>query len=439
MAYDSSPMRRRDPDLTDPMGQARMHPAEYQGGVGYGGEAGFREEADFHPRGFPQGDPAREAALDDVFDDPAGGEPGRDRLGVHWVWELVLLAATAALAVLVWQADADALRGENLAQLLVIASGFAMLGLAAGATLRAGAPNLAIGPVAAAAAVYVADRGAEGVATPTVYAMVAAAALALALAVLVVGLHVPAWAASLAAAGGVVVWLTQQPVAVPLASEFDPTDQGPMLFLVVMAVAVLAGLLGTLKPVRRTLGRFRPIADPARRRGVAAGLSATVALVVSMVLAVLAGVVLAAADGGPVPGSSGTWWLELTMVGLAVALVGGTSAFGRRGGVFGTVLAVLALVLFDRYQQLQDWGIALLATATVALVAGLAVTRLVELFGRPLSADAQEWEDPPAYAEQSPPAAANDMWGGGAEAWASSLPAKPVPEHPTTWDDRWGR
>ena len=32
-------------------------------------------------------------ALDNVFDDPTHGEPGRDRLGVHVAWELVLLIA----------------------------------------------------------------------------------------------------------------------------------------------------------------------------------------------------------------------------------------------------------------------------------------------------------------------------------------------------------
>lgn len=445
MAYDSSPMGRRDPDLTDPMGQPRMPVTDdrtrFPGGVGLGGETGFRDEPEFRRYPYPAGDAAAAApaALDDVFDDPVDGEPGQDRLGVHWIWELVLLVGVVALVALTWQADSDALRGQSLSQLLVLAAGLGLLGVAAGLTLRAGAPNLAIGPVAVAAGVYFAERGAEGVAAPTVVAVGAAVVAGAVLAVLVVGFHVPGWAASLAAAAGAVVWLYQQPPEVPLAGAFDPTGDAALLFGLVAAVAIVSALVGTLKPVRRTLGRFRPVGDPAHRRGAAAAVVTSLALVASMVLAVLAGVILAAGAGVPVQGSAGTNWLELTVLGVAVALVGGTSAFGRRGGVFGTVLAVLALVLFHHYQQLQGWGIALLATGAVALVAGLLVTRLVERFGRPRSAMEEDWQAPSSsYAEPSGPAPA-DAWAGGADSWASSLPAKPVQDHPTTWDDRWGR
>src|SRR5258706_4176859 len=33
--------------------------------------------------------------LDNVFDDPADGEPGRDRMLVHGLWELILVLALA--------------------------------------------------------------------------------------------------------------------------------------------------------------------------------------------------------------------------------------------------------------------------------------------------------------------------------------------------------
>lgn len=451
MAYESSPMGRRDPDLTDPMGQPRMPVADdrFPGGAGLGGEPGFQEVPDFRTRaayqaaGYQTGEPAAAAhapALDDVFDDPADGEPGPDQLGVHWVLEMLLLVGVVALAVLIWQAQPHALQGQNLSRLLILACGYGMLAIAASLTLRAGAPNLAIGPVAAAAAVYFAERGAEGVASPTVTTVVAGVALGVALAVLVVGLHVPGWAASLAAGAATVVWLHQQPAEVPLSGAFDPTGDAALLFMLVAAVSIVGGLLGTLHPVRRALGRFRPAGDPGWRQGVAAALVAAAAIVASMVLAVFAGVVLAAGEGVPVQGSVGTRWLELTVIGLAVALIGGTSAFGRRGGVFGTVLAVLALVLFDSYQQLQGWGIALLATGAVALVAGLAVTRLVERFGCPRPVDGDGWESAARpYPEAAGSAVATDAWAGGADSWASSLPAKPVHDRPTAWDERWGR
>jgi ribose/xylose/arabinose/galactoside ABC-type transport system permease subunit len=436
MAYDDASMRRQDADVTDPMGTR------------FGGDAGFRDEPDFrttsaYQPGFGAADnqaAVSPAVLDDVFDDPADGTPGRDRLGVHWMWELMLLLGVVSLVALVWQADSGMLRGENLSQLLITASALGLLGMAAGLSLRAAAPNLAVGPVAAAAGVYFAQQGAEGVAGVAVTALLAAGALGLALAILVVGLHVPGWAASLAVAAGVVVWLQQQPGVVPLAGEYDPTGQAAFLFMFVLALAVLGGLLGTVKPLRRALGRFRPVADPASRRGMLAALLTAGAIVLSMCFAVVGGVLLAAGGGEPVAGSGGLAWLELTVIAMAVAMVGGTSAFGRRGGVFGIMLAVLALVLFDMYQQLQGWAIAPLATAAVALAGGLVITRLVERLGRPRSAADDDWSA--TAAPQSEPATstrATDAWGAGADSWTSALPAQPARDHPNPWDDRWGR
>jgi hypothetical protein len=209
-------------------------------------------------------------------------------------------------------------------------------------------------------------------------------------------------------------------------------------------MGILGGLLGTVKPVRRAVGRFRPVSDPARRRGGVAALLAGSALVLSMVLSVGAGVILVAGQQVPAQGSVGVNWLEWTMIGFGVALVGGTSAFGRRAGVFGTTLAVLALVLFDRYQAEQGWQIALLATAGALVAGGLVVTRLVETFGRPRAGAAepeptQRWETAPAAAEEQPtnaggwPSAATDSW-------SSALPARPAPGTPDPWDDdRWRR
>jgi hypothetical protein len=435
MAYDDSQLRR-DADVTDPLGQQPP----------FGGD--FRDSSDLtrsvhHSPGLSTGyqdvtsNQVSPAMLDDVFDDLSDGTPGRDRMGVHWAWELLLLLGVGILFVLLWQADAAAVRGDALAGLLITAAGFGLLGMATGLSLRAAAPNLAIGPVAAAAAVYFADRGAEGVMAPTGLAVVAAAGLGAALAVLVVGLHVPGWAASLAAAAGVVVWLHQQPAEVPLSGNFDPTGRAFVILVAVAGAGILGGLLGALRPVRRALGRFRPVGDPAARRGPLAALVTSVALVLSMVFAVAAGVIIAAGQGGPVQGSAGTGWLEFTVVGLAVALVGGTSAFGRRGGVFGTSLAALLFVLFDRYQESQGWGIALLATGAAAVAGGLLITRLVERFGRPFSEDEDPWsDDQPAPQPETAAAPTSDAWSA-ADAWTSALPAQPAPENP--WRDRWSR
>jgi hypothetical protein len=450
MAYDN-PAYRREADGTDAVGLAGTSPR-------YLGQAGFRDEPDFRATpsyasgygagggyGVAEATTVRPAALDGVFDDPGDGDFGRDRLAVHWVWETLLLIGVVALVYLVWQAQPDALRGAQLSLLLVFATGFGLLGLAAGVSLRAGAPNLAIGPVAAAAGGYFAQRGDEGVFTPTVFSLGVAILLGLAVGVLVVTFHVPGWAATLAAGAAAVVWLQQQPAEIPLAGAYDPSGQAAFLFALVAALGILGGLLGTVKPVRRALGRFRPAGDPARRRGGMAALFTAGALVVSMALAVVAGVLLVAGQGAPAQGSAGAGWLEWTLVGLGVALVGGTSAFGRRGGVFGTILAVLALVLFDRYQQEQGWQIALLATAACAVAGGLVVTRMVETFGRPrVDGDepesGQRWEATTPAEDRQSVASAEGWPSAATDSWSTALPARPAPGTPDPWDDdRWGR
>jgi hypothetical protein len=68
---------------------------------------------------------------------------------------------------------------------------------------------------------------------------------------------------------------------------------------------------------------------------------------------------------------------------VAIALVGGTSAYGRRGGVFGTVLAAAVFVLVSDYSNLADYRIDQRVLIGSALIVGLIVTRLVETYGRP--------------------------------------------------------
>lgn len=476
MAYDESPFRRHDSRAdrgtgaahqtgqtgqTGHTGQGHQVVQAYQGtqaytqtgysagGLGSGGFGG-----DDETRANTTAVPASE--LDGVFDGPEH-RGGRDRLAVHWIWEVLLLIAVGVLGFLVWSSDSGALRGDELSLLLLLAAGFGLLGLAAGLTLRAGAPNLAIGPVAVAAGVYYAQHGADGVVPATVGALGTALVLGAAVAVVVVALHVPGWAASLAAGAAAVVWLQLQPAEIELAGAYDPSGQAAFLFALVAALGILGGLLGTLRGVRGALGRFRPVGDPAAWRGGLAALMTGGAIVLSMVFATGAGVLLVAGygqpigPGQPVEGVSGVTWLTWTVIGFGVALAGGTSAYGRRGGVFGTTLAVLALLLFQRYQAEQGWAIALLATAAVAVAGGLLVTRIVEMFGRPREDDdtlGREWAgssdrtvEPGVRHAEPAGAAGMEGWSGSpSEAWSSPLPTRPVAGNVDPWDDdRWSR
>ncbi len=445
MAYDDQTFRRRDTDRPDRVGLDA-----YQNG-GYAaddyarpdyhdGDYPDRPRPDYSLPGYPEPehlDGARRAApaarLGDVFDDPAHGDPGRDRMAVHLGWELVLLLGAGALAYLLYRADPDIVRRPALDPLLVFGAAFGLLVLGAGLTLRAGAPNLALGPVAVASALHFAENVDRGMLPAVGGAAVAATVGGLVLALLVVGFHVPSWAASLAGALAVVVFIQLRPAPVAVQGGFDPTRHGLYLFGGFTALALLGGVLGTVKAVRRAVGRFRPVGDPALRRGALAGTLTSLAIVFSLLMAAAAGVLFAAAGGEPVEPTTGFEWTGLA---LGTAMLAGTSAFGRRGGIFGTVFAVALIVMFLKYSEGEDWRLSPFAAAAGVLAAGLVVTRLVETYGRPLAERADgddDWRSEPApHLVGRPPVDRP-------EHWSSTLPALPADGGAGAWDDeRWG-
>ncbi|MEV6693278.1 ABC transporter permease [Micromonospora sp. NPDC051196] len=351
--------------------------------------------------------------VETVADDLQNGEPGRDRFGVYVLWETLLLLGFGALVYLLWQENPAALRGSGLRALIVDVVALGLLALAAGLSLRTAAVNLAIGPVAVAAGLHFAEQGDRGllgaVGTPAAVAAVGGLLLGL----VVVVLHVPGWAASLGGAAGVVVYIEQRAAPVLVQGDYDPRGIAGQLFVGFAAVTVIGGLLGAVGPIRRLVGRFRPVADPARRRGVAAAIVTTGGYVCSTVLAMLAGALVASSDGTVTP----TAGLDWTVLAVGAVLLAGTSAFGLRGGVFGTLLAVGAAGLFFAYAQERGWTVSRWAVGGAALAVGLVVTRLVERYGRPAAEPARPVSPPPT----GDPA--------GAGGWAMSQP-EPVGDWP---------
>ncbi|MEH0934389.1 ABC transporter permease [Micromonospora psammae] len=374
------------------------------------------------------------AVLENVFDDPAHGEPGRDRVAVHLVWETALLVGLAVLTFLLWRADADALRGAGLRTLLVDVVALGLLALAAGLSLRTGAVNLAVGPVAVAAALHFAEQGDRGAPAALVPLLVAAAVGGLAVALVVVVLHVPGWAASLAAAAGVVVWIERRTAPVTVQGEYDPRRTAFYLFAGFAAAAALGGIFGAIRAVRRLVGRFRPVSDPARRRGAVAAVVTALALVGSTVLAALAGVLIAANGSGPVVPGAGLDW---TVLAVGVALLAGTSAYGRRGGIFGTLFTVGLVVVFLAWLAAEDRSVSRWAVGAVLLGAGLVVTRLVEAYGRPRRCGVEAGERAPAG-----DGTISTGWSlhrpGPAQNWPPALPAQSTATPPDPWEaPRW--
>jgi hypothetical protein len=358
-------------------------------------------------------------------DDRGARDSGNDRLGIHFAWEVVLLLAVAAIGYLLYRLDPASLKRPALDALLLSGAAIGLLTLGAGLTLRAGVPNLAVGPVAIASAVHFAENGDLGVLKAAVPAVVIAAVGGLAVALVVVAFHVPGWTATLAGAMGVIVFIQLRPGPVEVQGAFDPSNRALVLFGGFALLAMLGGGLGTVPTIRRTLGRLRPVGDPADRRGALAALPVIGALTVSSALAVVAGVLLAANSTTPIAPGTG---LEWTGIAIGLALVAGTSAFGRRGGVFGTLFAVTGMTLFLDYADRRDYGIALFAIAASTVAAGLVVTRLIETYGRLLPQPGDDWQSSAAGENWSP-----DL----PETWS---PAVPAPATSDRWlDDRWGQ
>jgi ribose/xylose/arabinose/galactoside ABC-type transport system permease subunit len=322
--------------------------------------------------------------------EPDGVEPAahrrpvaRDRLWVHVVWEILLAAGVVAAVLAVRHEDSGALSGNGLRDLLVLVAIGILLGSAFALSLRAAVPNLAVGAVAVMAGVLPAWLRAEhgyDLRIAVLITLGASVALGLVAALLVVGFRLPAWALSLGAAFG--LWAAMQSLS---AGHSLLLDGGPNLrdwawplAIGAAALSVLGGVLGLLPRARLTLGQYRHTGDPAAGRGSRAGLTATAALVGSMLLAAGAGVLLALRVQAVVPDDGFTLLGEAA----AAAFLGGTSAYGRRGGVFGTVLAAGFLQLAALWLGLveaQPWTRPALLGG--AIVLGLLVGRVVEAAG----------------------------------------------------------
>jgi ribose/xylose/arabinose/galactoside ABC-type transport system permease subunit len=361
--------------------------------------------------------PKRFASLQYVFDDPAEGEPGKDRLVVHALWEIVLAVALVGGCLLLHGVAPVTFQSAGLPALALSVAYLCVLGTAVGLSLRTGAVNLSVGAVMVAAATYVGEHPGSGFGSGLAIAVALAAAFGAVLGLVVVGLHVPAWAASLGGFMAVSVWVAIQDG--PLVSgNYDPVPDAYWWFGCAAGLSVVAGIVGTWRTVRRGLGRFRPVADPAQRRGGVAAAVVVGSFVVSTMLAAVVGG-LAVAMNRPIASSDG---ITETALALGVALLGGTSAFGRRGGVFGTLLAAALVVVFIQYAQRESPRWTTMAFAAVAVGVGLAVTRLVERYGRPVPG--KPLDDRPAAnpdwapKQHSASAAQPSLWGND-DAWGT--------------------
>ncbi|PRY59096.1 hypothetical protein [Glycomyces artemisiae] len=325
----------------------------------------------------------------------------RDRTVFQFVWEAILLLLTLNALFLVYQRQDEIFGGDatmdtlgthfaTLTSLLLVATGF-------GLTLRLGAVNLAVPAMPMLAlmlpSLFIGENPLVGLG----YLAGAALALAIVFTVLTVVFRVPPWLAGLAS---LVVLAGSFQAFTELAELIGATDGGTWtnpgdlwVFLGAVALAVAGGLLGLVPAVRDRFSKVKGAADGTGDRDAASVFMLLGGNLLALLLAALAGFLPVAFAGGP----EGVQWtatspftlgmlsgLDLTPFALIAVLLAGTSPWGRRGPVFGTVLATIAvwalLLVWSSLtgpasdpELFQSW--------TGALYAGLLLLGLFVAFG----------------------------------------------------------
>jgi ribose transport system permease protein len=309
------------------------------------------------------------------FPPPTAVAPARDPLVPHLVWEgfLLLVALVLLVVAVVTGPTAGAVAQTlfiNAAIIGLMATGFAF-------SLRTATPNLAVGAISATAGMlFVKLAQGGGTFVAMIVAVLVATVIGAVLGAIAGGLSVPGWAVTFGGAlalQGILLIATKGQL-LALRHLTQPTTA--LWFGLFLVASVGGGLLWLLvPPVRLFLSARRRTGDPGTWAGVGALLAALAGLGVSGLLAGLSGV-LEAERIASASVSDGTTTMSIA---VGAVLLGGVSVFGRRAGVAGTFLGVMILATAQTIMLLNGlesgW---FLIVAAVAIVAGLAVSRLLE-------------------------------------------------------------
>lgn len=402
MAYDDGGRRYPDgygpPDDQPP---ASAQPGDYHGDpAGYGADYAdpFSPAREAEPPTVDQRyEPDLGERLGQVYDE-VGGRESNDRLFVHVVLEVVLLLAAGGAMFWAYRADGSLFRGEALQSMLLAFGATLLLATASALTLRVRAVNLGLFAFAwAGMALF--TKLHKGFGTPVAAAIAVGVAVGagLVLALLILLLKSPGWAAGLAVGFGLyaAVTLVKVPATVP---DFGVDLSGRAIIVVgvALALSLVGGIVGALPGTRRVLGACRDYAPGSRRTRGAITLT-LFGTVGAATLAGAAGVLLALSmpAGASTGGGTRLTVLGYAGLGLAAALLGGTSALGRRGGFTGTILATGLLFGVYVLTVAHEWRTDLSVVIGGGLILGLVVSWLVELLGRPDPVPAEYTTDTP--------------------------------------------
>lgn len=286
--------------------------------------------------------------------------PVRDRVLFQFIWEAILLLLTLNALFMVYRRQDDLFDGEfgSLATALdahaLYLAPVLLAALAIGLSLRLGAVNLAV-PVLVIAVGWLVRPVDANLWIHAAYVAAAAVVAALVYVLLVAAFRVPPWFAGLAM--GAAFLASTQAVArladsrgVDAVTMWNPPN-GLVVFGGAAALAVAGGLIGLAPGVRDGFSAVKRMADGDERSAGAVFLLLG-GTVLSMLLAAAAGFLMyvytLAPSAEPTslgfgPYGLGSAGIDLQLLAFAAALLGGTSLWGRRGGVLGTVLAVVAV------------------------------------------------------------------------------------------------
>ena len=232
-----------------------------------------------------------------------------------------------------------------------------------------------------------------------ILAILLATLIGFVLGVLVAVLSVPAWALTLGAVAviqAITLSFAHSPIIPVHLTGRYPTALWYGLFFV---LSVGGGGVWLVPGVRRALSGARQQGEPGRWTGPRAGLGAVAGLTGSSFLAGLAAIPmltrLQVADG------SGT---TLTTIAFAAVLLGGVSVFGRRAGVFGTLLGVTIVAILQTLVAYND-GDFWVSTLVVGLAAlfGLGASRGIETVTDLLNRRPAKAAQPPMQPQPHPP------------------------------------
>jgi ribose transport system permease protein len=300
---------------------------------------------------------------------------------------LALLAIALAVVAVV---EPRVLDGSNPKEVITQASPIAILALGAMVVLLTGGIDLSAGYGVAMVAVIMvgAMRDGTSLAEAAVIALAVGLALGLVNGLLVGVVRIPAFIATLATFGAVQgVTLTQAKSGTLIVT--DPTllriGTGtlagiPSPIVIAAGVAlVLAVLLGHTRFGVRTyaLGSEEP--DAARLSGVPIARQLVLVYALAGLLTAITAVVLAGRAGVVAPNLGG---ISLLLDAIAATILGGTSIFGGRGTVLGTLIGAVIIALITNAlrvsgadaSSLDLWRGAIIGVA-LTVDAGLQVLR----------------------------------------------------------------